>query len=60
MDFPFYVSFGLLQSPDGYTVATAAADETLRIWNVFGDPKLAKKKPSAERKDPFPNIARIR
>lgn len=49
------------QSPDGYTVASAAADETLRIWNVFGDPNLAKKKPSAETKeDPFPNFARIR
>ena len=23
------------QSPDGATVASAAADETLRFWNVF-------------------------
>ncbi|KAK8589572.1 hypothetical protein V6N12_023966 [Hibiscus sabdariffa] len=30
------------QSPDGCTVASAAADETLRIWNVFGDPKWLK------------------
>ncbi|KAF3653155.1 putative growth-regulating factor 4-like [Capsicum annuum] len=29
----------MAQSPDGYTVATAAADETLRLWNVFGNPK---------------------
>jgi cell division cycle protein 20 (cofactor of APC complex) len=26
----------LAQSPDGYTVASAAADETLRFWQVFG------------------------
>ncbi|XP_058105625.1 cell division cycle 20.2, cofactor of APC complex-like [Magnolia sinica] len=26
----------LAQSPDGFTVASAAADETLRFWQVFG------------------------
>ncbi|KAL4186563.1 hypothetical protein AMTRI_Chr09g14710 [Amborella trichopoda] len=26
----------MAQSPDGFTVATAAADETLRFWQVFG------------------------
>lgn len=26
----------LAQSPDGYTVASAAGDETLRFWQVFG------------------------
>lgn len=26
----------MAQSPDGLTVASAAPDETLRFWNVFG------------------------
>ncbi|RWR89439.1 cell division cycle 20.2, cofactor of APC complex [Cinnamomum micranthum f. kanehirae] len=29
----------LAQSPDGFTVASAAADETLRFWQVFGSPE---------------------
>ena len=33
----------ILQSPDGCTVAFAAADETLRFWNVFGTPEAAPK-----------------
>lgn len=32
----------LAQSPDGYTVASAAGDETLRFWQVFGTPETAK------------------
>ncbi|XP_002960485.2 cell division cycle 20.2, cofactor of APC complex [Selaginella moellendorffii] len=32
----------LAQSPDGYTVASAAGDETLRFWQVFGNPDTAK------------------
>ncbi|CAN0920612.1 Cell division cycle 20.1, cofactor of APC complex [Linum grandiflorum] len=30
------------QSPDGCTVASAAGDEKLRIWNMFGDPEAVK------------------
>ncbi|OVA12711.1 WD40 repeat [Macleaya cordata] len=32
----------LSQSPDGSTVVTAGADETLRFWNVFEPPKTTK------------------
>ncbi|KAL8538082.1 hypothetical protein ACS0TY_000145 [Phlomoides rotata] len=33
-----------LQSPHGCTVASAAGDETLRFWNVFGTLQVAKPK----------------
>lgn len=33
----------LAQSPDGTTVVSAAADETLRFWKVFGTPPSSKK-----------------
>lgn len=29
-------------SPDGSTVVSAAADETLRFWDMFGSPPNAK------------------
>ncbi|MCD7452017.1 hypothetical protein HAX54_014711 [Datura stramonium] len=49
----------MAQSPDGYTVATAAADETLRLWNVFGNPEETK--PVSKRKlEPFFDLAQIR
>ena len=32
----------LAQSPDGSTVASVAADETLRFWNVFGTSEAPK------------------
>ena len=28
----------MAQSPDGYSVVSAAADETLRFWRCFGNP----------------------
>ncbi|KAK4279796.1 hypothetical protein QN277_011512 [Acacia crassicarpa] len=49
----------LAQSPDGCTVASAAADETLRFWNVFGAPQATKPVPKA-RSEPFSNVNRIR
>lgn len=32
----------MAQSPDGASVVTAGADETLRFWKVFGEPPAAK------------------
>lgn len=32
----------MAQSPDGSSVVTAGADETLRFWKVFGEPPTAK------------------
>lgn len=32
-----------IQSPDGTTVVSAAGDETLRFWKVFGAPQPLKK-----------------
>lgn len=41
-------------SPDGSTIVSAAADETLRFWNVFAQPgKVAKR--SADVLGPYPN-----
>lgn len=59
MNYVFLLFGCLLQSPDGYMVASAAADETLRFWNVFGSPQLAKPAPKSNP-EPFPNLARIR
>ncbi|KAI6680795.1 hypothetical protein NL676_034676 [Syzygium grande] len=42
----------LAQSPDGCTVASAAADEKLMFWHVFGIPELAKQEPKTSSK-PF-------
>nr|XP_023874828.1 cell division cycle 20.2, cofactor of APC complex-like [Quercus suber] len=49
----------MAQSPDGCTVATAAADETLKFWNVFGAPQVAKPAPKANP-EPFSHVTRIR
>ncbi|KAL2508397.1 Cell division cycle 20.1 [Forsythia ovata] len=49
----------MVQSPDGCTVASAAGDETLRFWNVFGTPEVAKSAPKANS-EPFAHLNRIR
>ena len=38
----------LAQSPDGNTVVSAAADETLRFWRCFGDDAASKKAAKSE------------
>ncbi|CAM8924920.1 unnamed protein product [Rhodiola kirilowii] len=49
----------MAQSPDGCTVASAAGDETLRFWNVFGTPEVAKAAPKSNP-EPFAHLNRIR
>ncbi|CAA7395516.1 unnamed protein product [Spirodela intermedia] len=44
----------MAQSPDGCTVASAAGDETLRFWNVFGTPESAAQKPAKAATNPAP------
>ncbi|KAJ4828989.1 hypothetical protein Tsubulata_042016 [Turnera subulata] len=50
----------MAQSPDGCTVATAAGDETLRFWNVFGVPEVAAKAAPKSTHEPFSHVNRIR
>ncbi|KAG8375167.1 hypothetical protein BUALT_Bualt10G0072200 [Buddleja alternifolia] len=50
----------MAKSPDGYTVATAAGDETLRLWNVFGTPQVGKPPGTDINQEPFPKVPRIR
>ncbi|XP_010413589.1 PREDICTED: cell division cycle 20.2, cofactor of APC complex-like isoform X2 [Camelina sativa] len=46
-------------SPNGCTVASAAADERLMFWNVFGVPEVAKKA-APKVPEPFSHLNRIR
>jgi cell division cycle protein 20 (cofactor of APC complex) len=43
----------LAESPDGYTVASAAGDETLRFWQVFGAPDTLKRTKSKDAAGAF-------
>ncbi|KAG5026251.1 hypothetical protein AAZX31_08G224200 [Glycine max] len=49
----------MAQSPNGCTVASAAGDETLRFWNVFGTPQASKPAPKTNV-EPFANVNCIR
>lgn len=48
----------MAQSPDGTTVATAAADETLRFWRILSGSEAAKR--AAVAAEPVLNTAAIR
>ncbi|CAL4970096.1 unnamed protein product [Urochloa decumbens] len=50
----------MAQSPDGCTVASAAADETLRFWNVFGTPEAPKPAAKASHTGMFNSFNHIR
>ncbi|KAK1273686.1 Protein FIZZY-RELATED 2 [Acorus gramineus] len=51
----------MAQSPDGCTVASAAGDETLRFWNVFGTPEPAKAASKVSvNVGPFTSVSHIR
>ncbi|KAI7758217.1 hypothetical protein M8C21_018739 [Ambrosia artemisiifolia] len=51
----------MTQSPNGCTVATAAGDETLRLWNVFGSPEVAAKAATVKPvPGPFAHLNSIR
>ncbi|CAN0880245.1 Cell division cycle 20.1, cofactor of APC complex [Linum grandiflorum] len=43
----------MAQSPDGCTVASAAGDERLMFWNLFGDPEAVKKAARTAHLEPF-------
>ncbi|KAG4912418.1 hypothetical protein JHK82_053006 [Glycine max] len=45
----------MAQSPIGCAVASAAGDETLRFWNVFGTPQASKLVPKTST-EPFANV----
>ncbi|MCL7043902.1 hypothetical protein MKW94_024687 [Papaver nudicaule] len=49
----------MAQSPDRCTVASAAGDETLRFWTVFGTPELDKS-PAKTNMEPFARWNSIR
>lgn len=48
------------QSPDGTTVVSAAGDETLRFWKVFGSPPPVKKTPLGRPGELSPRSIKIR
>ncbi|KAK1562122.1 hypothetical protein Q3G72_006629 [Acer saccharum] len=47
-------------SPDGYTIANAARDETMWFWNVFRTLEVAKKPISKTKFETFAYLSRIR
>ncbi|XXG77049.1 hypothetical protein AAC387_Pa08g1285 [Persea americana] len=58
--FPTRVLKQVLLSPDSCMVASAAGDETLRIWNVFETPEVAKLTTGTTCAGPFSYLNDIR
>lgn len=52
----------MAQSPDGYSVVSAAADETLRFWRCFGNPDdtTTRNKTSGSEKNSLLRTMKIR
>ena len=47
----------MAQSPDGQTVVTAAADETLRFWKILSGDAASKKEKAAARESILNSMA---
>ncbi|XXG85746.1 hypothetical protein AAC387_Pa11g0771 [Persea americana] len=58
--FPTRVLKQVLLNPDSCMVASAAGDETLRIWNVFETPEVAKLTTGTTCAGPFSYLNDIR
>ncbi|KAF9601156.1 hypothetical protein IFM89_017104 [Coptis chinensis] len=50
----------MTQSPNGCIVASAAGDETLRFWNIFGTPEVVVNPAPKTNLEPFASFSRIR
>ena len=50
----------LCLSPDGQVVASAAADETIRMWKCWAIDKKDKKQADASKNHPISALARAR
>ncbi|CAN6855379.1 unnamed protein product [Brassica oleracea] len=54
------VDTGSSQVSDKVYLISAAGDETLRFWNVFGVPETVRKPVTKPAREPFSHVARLR